>query len=134
MMRLAPNLISLFAIGLLAGCSTVTTNTATPATTPAPSNFTMEVTDIDYGSVQTSQRYLVSYSFPDSQGRFAVRSTSRNGVSEPVADTSDYQFVNDDIAASVICRDGLQKLGTKPNYLVADRAYQSAYICTNSEG
>ncbi len=132
MMRLASNLIALAAVGTLAACSTVTTNTARPAV--APVAYTMEVTDIDYGSVQTNQRYLVAYSFPDAQGRFAVRSSSRDGASEPVADTSDYQFVNDDIAATVICKDGLQKLGTSPDYLVADRAYQSAYVCTNSEG
>ena len=132
MMRLAPKFIAFAAISTLAACSTVTTNSTPPAA--APVAYTMEVTDIDYGSVQTNQRYLVSYSFPDAQGRFAVRSSSRDGASEPVADTTDYQFVNDDIAATVICKDGLQKLDANPDYLVADRAYQSAYICTNSEG
>ena len=94
----------------------------------------MEVTDIDYGSVRTNRRYLMSYSFPDANGRFAVRATSPEGISEPVADTSDYTFVNDDVASTVVCKSGLRKLNTQPDYLVADRAYQSAYICTNSEG
>lgn len=119
----------------VAACSSTGSETSTTAAPrAAPVNYTMEVTDIDYGSVRTDRRYLMSYSFPDAQGRFAVRATAQGGVSEPVVDTSDYTYVNDDVAASVICKDGLRKLNATPDYLVADRAYQSAYICTNLEG
>ena len=128
-------IFAIFALATIAACSTTGGQTST-AETPraAPVSYAMEVTDIDYGSVRTDRRYLMSYSFPDAQGRFAVRATSQAGISEPVTDTSDYAYVNDDVAASVICKDGLRKLNATPNYLVADRAYQSAYICTNSEG
>lgn len=122
-------------LSAVAACSTSSGDTSAPvAPRAAPVSYSMEVTDIDYGSVRTDRRYLLSYSFPDEQGRFAVRSTAQGGVSEPVSDTSDYAYVNDDVASTVICKDGLRKLNATPDYLVADRAYQSAYICTNSEG
>ena len=129
-MRSVSIITALVAIVGLAGCTTAERST----TASVPLNFTMEVTDIDYGSVRTDRRYLVSYSFPDGQGQFAVRSASIEGISEPVADTTDYAFVNDDVASSVVCQGQLRKLSAKPDYLVADRAYQSAYVCTNSEG
>lgn len=123
------------ALGGLAACSATGGETSTSvAPRAAPVSYAMEVTDIDYGSVRTDRRYLVSYSFPDEQGRFAVRATAQSGVSEPVTDTSDFAYVNDDVATTVICKDGLRKLNATPDYLVADRAYQSAYICTNLEG
>ncbi len=130
MMRVLTLTTVLCAMVGLAGCTTVESSTTASVT----SDVTMEVTDIDYGSVRTDRRYLVSYSFPDDRGRFAVRSASIEGISEPVADTSDYAFVNDDVASSVICQGQLRKLSANPDYLVADRAYQSAYVCTNSEG
>lgn len=123
------------ALGSIAACSSTGGETSASTPTQAPARtYAMEVTDIDYGSVRTDRRYLVSYSFPDDQGRFAVRASAQSGASEPVSDTSDYAYVNDDIATTVICKDGIRKLNAKPDYLVADRAYQSAYICTNSEG
>ena len=131
-----PKMVFVFcALSGIAACSSTDSDTsASVAPRAVPSTYTMEVTDIDYGSVRTDRRYLMSYSFPDARGRFAVRATSQAGVSEPVSDTSDYAYVNDDVATSVICKDGIRKLNATPDYLVADRAYQSAYICTNSEG
>lgn len=135
MINLAKTISAVAALGAIAACSSTVEDTSTPAKPRAAVvSYTMEVTDIDYGSVRTDRRYLLSYSFPDAQGRFAVKSTAQGGISEPVSDTSDYAYVNDDVASTVICKDGLRKLNTTPDYLVADRAYQSAYICTNSEG
>lgn len=123
------------ALGAVSACSAIGgSSSQSSAPRIAPIAYTMEVTDIDYGSVRTNRRYLMSYSFPDPNGRFAVRATTPEGISEPVTDTSDYTFVNDDVASTVVCKSGLRKLNAQPDYLVADRAYQSAYICTNSEG
>jgi hypothetical protein len=124
--------------GLLAlgACSSTGGDTATGSTSAAAStqssSFQMDVTDIDYGSVVSDNRFLVSYSFPDSRGRFAVMSTAQSGASEPVDDASEFKTVNDDVAASIICKDGLTKLSGKPTYVVADRAYQSTYACSTT--
>lgn len=123
--------------GLLAlgACSSTGGDTATGSTSAAStqsSSFQMDVTDIDYGSVVSDNRFLVSYSFPDSRGRFAVMSTAQSGASEPVDDASEFKTVNDDVAASIICKDGLTKLSGMPTYVVADRAYQSTYACSTT--
>lgn len=127
----------IFGLVALGACSSTGSDTSTPsapAPRAVPASYTMEVTDIDYGSLQTDQRYLISYSFPNASGRFAVQSTSQAGISEPVSDTSDYASVNDDVAGSIVCKEGLRKLNSTPDYLVADRAYQSVYVCNNPEG
>lgn len=123
---------------LLSACSTSGDGGATAAGSTGStqtSSFVMDVTDIDYGSVTSDRRFSVSYAFPDDRGRFAVKSTDQSGASEPVSDTSEYASVNDDVAASIICKEdgALRKLQSKPTYVVTDRAYQSTYMCS-SEG
>lgn len=115
---------------LVGACSTATQETtASLPAQAAESSYQMDVTDIDYGSMISNNRFLVSYSFPDASGRFAVMSTAQSGAAEPVEDTSEFKTINDDVAASIICKDGLRKLDTRPTYVVADRSYQSTYAC-----
>lgn len=125
-------LASLFALGACSSSGDVPTASTSAAASTESSSVQMDVTDIDYGSIVSNERFLVSYSFPDSRGRFAVMSTAQSGASEPVDDASNFKAVNDDVAASIVCKDGLTKLGSRPTYVVADRAYQSTYACSTA--
>jgi hypothetical protein len=122
-------LIGLLALGACSSSGGTTTQSMSASASSETSSFQMDVTDIDYGSIVSNNRFLVSYSFPDSRGRFAVMSSAQSGASEPVDDSSEFKAVNDDVAKSIICKDGLTKLGSRPTYVVADRAYQSTYAC-----